>query len=54
MTNPTMADRYQLIARKQEVRRRIKKQEESELKYKELYENILDSLVVLVGIGNAL
>ncbi len=31
----------------QEVKRRIKKQEESELKYKELYENITDSMVVL-------
>lgn len=38
----------------QEVRRRIKKQEESELKYKELYENIIDSLVVLDSKGTIL
>lgn len=38
----------------QEVRRRIKKQEESELKYKELYENIMDSLVVLDSKGTIL
>ncbi|ACN15144.1 two component protein (transcriptional response regulator/sensory box) [Desulforapulum autotrophicum HRM2] len=37
-----------------EVQRRIKKQEESELKYKELYENIMDSLVVMDTSGKVL
>ncbi len=38
----------------QEVKRRIKKHEESELRFKELYENILDSLVVMDSSGKIL
>jgi PAS domain S-box-containing protein len=38
----------------QEVKRRIQKHEDSELRYKELYDNILDSLVVVDSSGNIL
>ena len=45
---------YYSVNLEQEVKHRIKRHEESELRYKELYENILDSLVVMDSRGKVL
>jgi PAS domain S-box-containing protein len=45
---------YHAANLEQEVKHRIQKHEDSELRYKQLYENILDSLVVMDSKGNIL